>query len=159
MPVAIKIDDRIRNGRHTKMTIAQIEEITSIPVLQRQAPMTLRDSSSSTYRCYSCANSSISLMKCRCRAPHAAIGSGIQNQDENFRFVYQVTRRTCKEDVIEFFKKMIEEAPYPPSRCAVVADNHGAHHSHLVREFCQAQSLQILFLPSHSSTLNSIERL
>ena len=39
-----------------------------------------------------------------------------------------------------------------------MVDNHRAHGTPLVREFCQSKGLELKFLPPYSSALNPIER-
>ena len=86
------------------------------------------------------------------------MGGGFGVEEENFRFVYSVVQRTCKEVVTDFMSKLIAKAPVPASQIIVVADNHSAHHSRMVRDYCAANNLEILFLPPYSSTLSCVER-
>jgi hypothetical protein len=73
---------------------------------------------------------------------------------EYFRFAYKVCSRTCKEFVLEFFRKLIRDAPVPSNQIVIVADNHAAHHARLVTEFLRQLSVTILFLPPYSSVMN-----
>ena len=63
-----------------------------------------------------------------------------------------------KESVIVFLREIISNLQVPIEDVVIVLDNHGAHKSHLVRDFVAEQNLRLLFLPSYSSVLNPIER-
>ena len=39
----------------------------------------------------------------------------------------------------------------------LVLDNHRAHYSHVVSEYCEKVGLDLLFLPPYASELNPIE--
>lgn len=82
----------------------------------------------------------------------------MHNEEENFRFVYSITNRTCKETIKDFLSKMLSEAPVPVNQIICVADNHSAHKSHMVRDYCNERGLELYFLPPMSSPLNPIEK-
>ena len=41
----------------------------------------------------------------------------------------------------------------------IILDNHRAHHTLVVREYCQHHNLELTFQPSYSPEFNSIETL
>ena len=87
-----------------------------------------------------------------------AIGGGMMNEEENFQFVYSVDTKTITASVLAFFNKLIEHSPVPLSQLVICLDNHPVHSSKAVKAFCADRNIELLFLPSYSSTLNPVER-
>ena len=53
--------------------------------------------------------------------------------NESFYLYYRVARRTCKEEVLAFLQDMMAQQPYATEDLIIVTDNHGAHHSKLIK--------------------------
>ena len=60
---------------------------------------------------------------------------------------------------MKFLNHFLSELPTPPETSFIVLDNHSAHRSNVVRDWCASKRLQLLYLPPYSSPLNPIERL
>ena len=80
------------------------------------------------------------------------------HEDRKFHFLYIIVEKTVKETVIIYFQHIIDNAQVPIDDIVIVLDNHASHHSHMLRDFAEENSLHLLFLPSYSSVLNPVER-
>lgn len=65
----------------------------------------------------------------------AAIGGGLGDEQNNFRFVYSVVSKTSKEHVTDFISTLIDRAPVPTNLIVIVLDNHSSHHSKMVTDY------------------------
>ena len=66
-------------------------------------------------------------------------------------------RRTNKEVVLAFLKKLFRRVRHPLRQVTLVLDNHRSHHSHLVTAYLASKNVEVLFTPAYSSVLNGQE--
>ena len=71
--------------------------------------------------------------------------------------VFKVARRTVKEEVADFLSKIAAQSPVPSTNITVLLDNHSAHHSGFVKDFCTFIGMKLLFMPAYSSPYNPME--
>ena len=83
---------------------------------------------------------------------HTVIG-GINKEG---RFVYVIANSTNKKDFKDFIRHL-RNSSGTERKLYIVMDNHSVHWSNDVQEEIQKLNLECLFLPPHSSPLNSIE--
>jgi transposase len=62
-----------------------------------------------------------------------------------------------KHQFIEYLKQLRADAGH--GTFTLCLDNMRAHHSHLVREYCESNGIKLLFTPPYSSEYAPIERL
>lgn len=78
---------------------------------------------------------------------------------------YALTGRSVITFKEELIKEMIAEVPEeireqnPPDRILLVADNYSSHHAKFTQERAGGLSIEFIFIPPYSPTLNAIEPL
>lgn len=87
------------------------------------------------------------------RTMYAAMGG------EPFKIISQTCETTDTDNTMLFLKHFVASITEPIHTVVLVADNHPAHHSKRVKEYCERVGLEIKFLPAYSSPLNPVERL
>ena len=70
------------------------------------------------------------------------------------RFIYLVTNRTNKLNVVEFFKHFSRKISLRRKKVVIYTDNHSAHHSYLVRDHVAKTNIDLRFIPAYSSPLS-----
>ena len=65
-----------------------------------------------------------------------------------------VVRRTNKESVLAFLKKLFRRVRHPLRLLTITFDNHTSHHSRLVTAYLASKGVEVLFTPPYSSPLN-----
>ena len=81
---------------------------------------------------------------------------------QTIKSFYSICETTNKENVQEFLRKFVvylDHNKIRPANVVMVLDNHRAHHSNIVRDFCQLKKIYLLFTARYSSPLNAIEHI
>ncbi len=74
------------------------------------------------------------------------------------KLVYILADHTNTESVLKFMEKLVKKLDNPEN-AVLVMDNHKAHNSPCVKELLINLGVDILYMSTHSSNLNPIEKL
>jgi transposase len=86
---------------------------------------------------------------------HSVTILGAVSNQEPVRLFYNTSQSTNKESVLLFLQQLASEIQM--TGAVIVLDNHKAHSSLIVRNFCQQHQVELLFLPVGTSEYNAIE--
>ena len=75
--------------------------------------------------------------------------------------LFLLTQTTNSADFHTFVTMIRESLPRSKSTTSIqlILDNHRAHHTNVVREYCSRHNIELTFQPSYSPEFNSIETL